>query len=92
MLPVVEPDGERTANQIVLTGMLLVPVSLIPGFLGMSGKYYLVGAFLLGLWFLYSGVRVAVDRTILRARNVLLASVIYLPLLYAMMLLDRPLH
>jgi heme o synthase len=92
MLPVVEPDGQRTANQIVLYGMLLVPVSLIPGFLGMSGKIYIFGAFALGLWFLYSGVRVAVDRTILRARSVLMASVIYLPLLYGLMLLDRPLR
>src|SRR5258705_11223879 len=49
MLPVVEPDGQRTANQIVLYGMLLVPVSLIPGFLGISGKIYVVGAFGLGL-------------------------------------------
>ena len=48
-------------------------------------------AIALGLWFLYSGVRVAVERTMLRARNVLLASVIYLPLLYGL-LLDRPLR
>jgi protoheme IX farnesyltransferase len=58
----------------------------------MSGKIYIFGAFALGLWFLYSGVRVAVDRTILRARSVLMASVIYLPLLYGLMLLDRPLR
>ena len=40
--------------------------------LGMSGRIYLVGALLLGLWFLYSGVRVALERTMLRARAVLL--------------------
>ena len=48
------------------------------------------GALVLGLWFLYSGVRVAVDRTVLRARAVLLASVLYLPLIYGLMLIDRP--
>lgn len=90
MLPVVEPDGESTARQIVLYAMALIPVSLIPGLLGMSGKFYLIGALALGLWFLYSGVRVAFDRTILRARSVLLVSVIYLPLLYGLMVLDRP--
>lgn len=90
MLPVVEPDGESTARQIVLYAVALIPVSLIPGLLGMSGKFYLIGALALGLWFLYSGVRVAFDRTILRARSVLLVSVIYLPLLYGLMVLDRP--
>ena len=90
MLPVVEPDGHSTARQIVLYASLLIPVSLAPSLLGMSGKIYLLGALALGIWFLYSGVRVATDRSILRARGVLLVSVFYLPLLYGLMLLDRP--
>ncbi|HXM43405.1 MAG TPA: heme o synthase [Bryobacteraceae bacterium] len=90
MLPVVEPDGRSTARQIVLYGLALIPVSLVPSILGMSGRIYLVGALLLGLYFLYSGVRVALDRTIIRARNVLMVSVFYLPLIYGLMLLDRP--
>jgi heme o synthase len=90
MLPVVEPDGRSTARQIVLYGMALVPVSLIPGVLGMTGTVYLIGALLLGLWFLYSGLRVARELTAVRARGVLLSSVIYLPLIYGLMLLDRP--
>ena len=91
MLPVVEPDCRSTARQIVLYGMALVPVSLAPALLGMSGRIYLIGALVLGLWFLYSGVRVAVDRTVLRARAVLITSVLYLPLIYGLMLIDRPL-
>ena len=90
MLPVVEPDGRSTARQIVLYGLALIPVSLVPSVLGMSGRIYLLGALALGLYFLYSGVRVARDRTILRARNVLMVSVFYLPLVYGLMLLDRP--
>lgn len=90
MLPVVEPDGRSTARQIVLYGIALIPVSLVPSMLGMSGRLYLVGALLLGLWFLYSGVRVAVERSIVRARGVLVTSVLYLPLIYGLMLLDRP--
>jgi len=90
MLPVVEPDGRSTARQIVLYGLALIPVSLIPGMLGMSGRIYLVGALLLGVWFLYSGVRVALERSLVRARGVLITSVIYLPLIYGLMLLDRP--
>ena len=90
MLPVVEPDGHSTARQIVLCASLLIPVSLAPGLVGMSGKIYLLGALALGGWFLYSGVRVATERSLLRARGVLLTSVFYLPLLYGLMLLDRP--
>jgi protoheme IX farnesyltransferase len=90
MLPVVEPDCRSTARQIVLFGLALIPVSLVPAVLGMSGRLYLIGALLLGLWFLYSGVRVAVERTMIRARAVLITSVLYLPLIYGLMLIDRP--
>ena len=67
MLPVVEPDCRSTARQIVL---FVGPHPREPdsGILGMSGRIYLAGALLLGLWFLYSGVRVALERTLSRAR------------------------
>jgi protoheme IX farnesyltransferase len=90
MLPVVEPDGKSTSRQIILYATTLIPISLLPVMLGMSGTIYLVGAMILGLWFLYTGVRVAFDRTNVRARHVLLASVIYLPMIYGLMVLDRP--
>ena len=90
MLPVVDPDCRSTARQIVIYGIVLIPVSLVPGMLGMSGRIYLVGALILGLVYLYSGVRVALDRTLVRARGVLLTSVLYLPLIYGLMLFDRP--
>ena len=90
MLPVVEPDGKSTSRQIILYATTLIPISLLPVIFGMSGKIYLVGAMILGLWFLYTGVRVAFDRTNVRARHVLLASVIYLPMIYGLMVLDRP--
>ena len=90
MLPVVEPDGRSTARQMVLYGIALVPVSLLPVAFGMSGYFYLAGALGLGLWFLYSGVRVAIERSTTRARGVLIASVLYLPLIYGLMLFDRP--
>jgi protoheme IX farnesyltransferase len=90
MLPVVEPDGQSTSRQIILYASTLIPISLFPFLFGMSGKIYLVGALILGFWFLYTGVRVAFDRTNVRARHVLLASVIYLPMIYGLMVLDRP--
>lgn len=88
MLPVVEPSGESTARQILLFSVLLIPISLLPKWMGMTGTIYFVGALGLGLWFLYSGVQVALDRSRAKARNVLLTSVVYLPVLYALMVLD----
>lgn len=88
MLPVVEPDGESTARQILLYSVLLIPISVLPKWMGMTGSMYSVGAIAMGLVFLYSGIRVALDRTKARARTVLLASVLYLPVVYCLMVLD----
>jgi protoheme IX farnesyltransferase len=90
MLPVEEPDGISTARQILAFLILLIPVSLIPTALGMTGKLYLVGATLAGLYFLRAGTRVFRDKSLVHARGVLLASVIYLPVLYGLLLIDRP--
>jgi protoheme IX farnesyltransferase len=89
MLPVLEPDGRVTAQQIVVYTILLLPVSLLPAVLGISGKVYLYGAIVLGLLFLYSSVRAAFSKSRQEARRLLLASVIYLPLLFILMVLDR---
>jgi len=89
MLPVVEPEGKVTAQQIVAFTLMLLPVSLLPTVLGTSGKIYLAGAIILGLLFLYSSVRAALSLSRQRARQLLLASVIYLPLLFILMVLDR---
>lgn len=86
MLPVVEPDGASTARQILIASIVLVPVSLAPAYLNMAGMVYIAGALLLGAGFFYSGWRVARERTVLRARSVLLTSVIYLPVLYGLLL------
>ena len=89
MLPVVEPDGKLTFRQIVLFTIMLVPVSLAPYFLGLAGTIFLVGASLLGVWFLYVSVRSALDKSNERARKLLLVSVIYLPLLFILMVADK---
>jgi protoheme IX farnesyltransferase len=88
MLPVVEPDGESTARQILLYSILLIPISLLPKWMGMTGTIYLVGALAMGIAFLYSGIQVLLNKTKLRARRVLLTSVVYLPVLYLLMVLD----
>jgi len=89
MLPVVEPDGESTARRILWFSMALIPISLVPKFLSMTGNVYLVGAAVMGLLFVYAGLRISFDRTRQQARRVLLASVVYLPVLYGLMLFDH---
>jgi protoheme IX farnesyltransferase len=90
MLPVVEPDGRSTARRILLYSIALIPISLMPKFFDMAGNVYLYGALALGLVFVYYGWRIRWDRTRQQARRVLLASVVYLPALFSLMLLDRP--
>ncbi|HZE69047.1 MAG TPA: heme o synthase [Pyrinomonadaceae bacterium] len=89
MLPVVEPEGRVTAQQIIVYTLMLLPVSLLPTLLGLSGKLYLFGAIILGLLFLYSSVRAAFSKSRQQARRLLLASVVYLPLLFILMVFDR---
>jgi len=93
MLPVVEPDGRSTARRILVYSVALIPVSILPSILGMAGRIYFIGAVLLGLGLLYFGVRLAfLDLPLtsaaskMRARQVLQATVIYLPLLFAIMM------
>jgi heme o synthase len=90
MLPVVEPDGKSTARRILVYSIALIPISLMPKFFAMAGNVYLYGALVLGLAFVYYGLRIRWDRTRQQARRVLLASVVYLPLLFSLMLVDRP--
>jgi protoheme IX farnesyltransferase len=85
MLPVVEPDGASTARRMVLFSLVLLPVSLLPKFMGEAGNVYLFGAAALGAMFAYAAMRVMFDRSSLRARQVLLASVVYLPALYGLL-------
>jgi heme o synthase len=88
MLPVVEPDGDSTGRRIVLFSIALVPMSLAPAFFSMAGNVYLYGALVLGALVLVAGFRAASQHSILRARQVLLASVVYLPLLYGLLVID----
>ncbi len=88
MLPVVEPDGDSTGRRIVLFSMALIPMSLAPAYFSMAGNVYLYGALVLGALVLVAGFRVASQHSILRARQVLLASVVYLPLLYGLLVID----
>ncbi len=95
MLPVVEPDGRSTARRIVIYSLFLLPVSLLPAIYALSGTTYLIGAALLGLVFLFFAGRMIAPAGVLsetssriRARQLFRCSIIYLPLLFALMMSD----
>jgi heme o synthase len=89
MLPVIEPDGRSTGRQAILYAAALVPVSLLPSVLGLSGVAYFLGALVLGLTFLGFCVAFSTSFSTGAARRLLLASVLYLPAVLAVMLVDR---
>jgi len=95
MLPVVEKDGRSTARAILVYALALIPVTLAPTLLGMSGRTYLVGALVLGLAMLHYSARIwrkklspASPQGKVLARQLLQASVFYLPLLFALMMIN----
>ncbi len=89
VLPVVEPDGRSTARQMMLYGAALLPVSLMPTVLGLTGTTYLLGTLALGCFFLAVCVSFALSFSTGAARRVLLVSVLYLPAVMLVMVFDR---
>ncbi len=89
MLPGGDREGRVTARQILAFSLVLLPVSLIPTFIGHAGLIYFFGALVLGLGFLRYGARLALARSNALAKQLLLASVVYLPLIFALMMLDK---
>ena len=88
MLPVVEPDGCRMFRHTVLYCLLLITVSVLPTWMGMAGHVYFVGASIAGSLFLLSGIVAARSRSLGDARKLLRASVLYLPILLTLIVLD----
>jgi len=89
MLPVVDKEGKITGQQIVIFTVLLLPISLAPFFLGISGPIFLIGACLLGIWFLFSSIQMARAKSVEKARRLLLVSVLYLPIIFALMVINH---
>ena len=88
MLPL--GDGGRSmAWQMVIASLALLPVSLAPAWLGEAGLPYFLGALIAGVAFSGFGMRLAMTRSRALARRVLLASVVYLPIVFALLMLDK---
>src|SRR5882757_989761 len=89
MLPNVDTDGSRTAQQAISNTIALMLVSLCPFVFGMSGKIYLASAIVLGAGFLWGAIQFSRQLNLVRARQLFFASIIYLPLLLALMVWDK---
>src|SRR4051812_26645987 len=89
MLPVIEPEGRRTARQAVIYAAALLPVALLPALVGVSGMIYAGVALVLGAALLTLAVRFASTRSDQSARALFLASIVYLPLLWIAMIANR---
>jgi protoheme IX farnesyltransferase len=89
LLPVVEPDGASTGRQIVTNCSALLVVGLLPTLVGLAGRVYFFAALALGVGFLGYGIAFARTRTAAAARQLLLASLLYLPALLIIMALDK---
>jgi len=89
MLAVTDRDGSSTGRQAVLYATALLPVTLLAGLLAAAGRGYLWGALVLGVAFLACAFAFGWRRSVLSARRLFLASVLYLPLLLGLMVFDR---
>jgi protoheme IX farnesyltransferase len=89
MLPGTDPTGSRTGRQALSHTLGLLPVSLFPFLFKMVGPVYLAGAVLLGVAFLWFAFQFFRHRTLQRARLLFFASIIYLPSLLGLMVIDK---
>jgi protoheme IX farnesyltransferase len=89
MLPVVDPSGRRTGRQAVGHTLGLLLVSLCPFLFHLTGMVYLAGALVLGAAYLWFAFQFARQLTVARARQLFFLSIMYLPLLLTMMVLDK---
>ena len=88
MLPVVEPEGDSTARQMIGFAALLVPLSVLPSVVSSAGWIYGIGVVPVGLWFLWTTIVFYGERTGQKAKRVLKASVLYVPVLVALLMVD----
>ena len=89
LLPVIEPDGRSTGRQAVLYSAVLIPISMLPTGVGLATAFYLVGAVTLGVILLFMSVEFSVKRDLPAARRLFFVSILYLPLLWALLVFDH---
>ena len=89
MLPVIEESGTRTMRQIFWHLLLMIPLSFLPVIQGNLGIIYLVGVTIITFIFFLSALPLAKDRSNKSALLLLKASVLYLPILLFIIIIDK---
>ena len=89
MLPVLETKGKRTNRQIIWHSLLLIPISVVPSYIGLLGSIYLWGSLTLGLIYFISGFPLIRNYSLNNAKLLLKVSVFYLPLLFCLIVIDK---
>jgi heme o synthase len=89
LLPVIEPDGRSTGRQAVLYTAALIPLSLMPTGVGLATPWYLVGAIALGAILMVLSLEFSVKRNVETARRLFFGSILYLPVLWALLVFDH---
>jgi len=89
MLPVVDQGGTRTFREILLAAALLVPVSLLPALTGLAGARYFFGAVVLGLMLVEVCLWAAASKSNIRAKWLMHATVLHLPMLLGLLIYDK---
>jgi len=89
LLPVIEPDGRSTGRQAVLYTAVLIPFSMLPTGIGLATAWYLVGAITLGAILMVLSLEFSAKRTVDTARRLFFGSILYLPILWALLVFDH---
>jgi protoheme IX farnesyltransferase len=89
MLPVVDPEGSRTFRQIIVAAAALAGVSLLPAIVGLAGVLYFFGALVTSLAMLQVCLWAASARTNVRAKWLMHATVLHIPVLLGLMIYDK---
>ena len=89
LLPVIEPDGRSTGRQAVLYAAALVPLSMLPTGVGLASAWYMVGALALGAVLVVLSLEFSAKRNIATARRLFVGSILYLPILWALLVFDH---
>ncbi len=92
LLPVIEPDGRSTGRQALLYTAALLPISLLPTLMGLATAWYLTGAVVLGAVLISLSLKFSQMRTVESARRLFFGSILYLPLLWAILVGDHFAH
>jgi protoheme IX farnesyltransferase len=89
MISVDDPKGKRTFREILMTAALLVPVSLLPAVTGLAGAHYFFGALVLGIMLVEVCLWAAASKSNFRAKWLMHATVLHLPLLLGLLIYDK---